>query len=409
MHSVQSKRKNNFLIEVQNTNYTPWNKRCFPIKLRLNDGISENFFGGNFGIIKHCKSLKNLEMAAYLNMNPFLDFVTLNEEIMMKSQPLFANLEKLSFENCLLTDYIKTGLIGCQKLKFLQIKNTLLEEDESEIIWYDSEEREEREGIMPFVNLHTSELFQSIGENTPNLEELHIHIKYMEDSSNFQRDILCLCNLKSLKVLEMHMYAQSASNFMTALAENNIQIEDLKLTDGKIDITGIQSMSKIKSIKKIQIVDFYTFDVEYLVPLAEGLPLLTAIDVTYPEYFGHDINAAVLKKVLLSGKKLSNLSIMHSNYSGFGLNDYQTILTIIQNREDKIGLKFFFGCLEMDIQETFKMETELNNGEKLEVSVYFYLKKLGLALKARIRGLSSNLYVHYVSIYMFNIVIKYEN
>lgn len=319
---------------------------------------------------KHCTSLKDLRV----KMSPFINYVQLDEKLMEKFQPLFAKLEKLTFENCLLMDHIKTGLIGCQQLKVLTIENKLLEESESELAMYDGDERDQRAELMPFANLHSSELFQSVGENTPNLEELQIHVKYMDDTSNFQRDVLSLCNLRSLKVLDMHIYGENASNLMKAFAENEIQIEDLKLKDGKIDIVGIESICKIKSLKKIAFYEFYGFDVEYLIPLAKDLPFLSSLDIEYPEfsgYYNNDRNITVLKKVLSHGKRLSNFSILNSNYE-FRMHDYETILTIIQNRKEKFGLKISIGCNISEWEERFEMKTELENGERLEVCVHFY-------------------------------------
>lgn len=57
-----------------------------------------------------------------------------------------------------------------------------------------------------------------MGESMQNLEELHIHVKYMKDSSNFQRDVVYLSNLSSLKELELHLYDQNVSNLIESMA-----------------------------------------------------------------------------------------------------------------------------------------------------------------------------------------------
>lgn len=327
------------------------------------------------GVSKHCKSLRNLEIAAMIEVKPFINYVQLNEELMKQSQPLFAQLEKLSFTNCLLMDHIKTGLNGCQQLKFLRIENTLLEESQSELTMYSDDEWEERNEIMPFANFHSSEFFRSIEENVPNLEELHIHVKYMEDSSNFQNDVLSLSNLSSLKVLDIHMYGQSASNLLKAIAENDIQIEEFKLKDVKMDTSGIQSICKIKSITKIEIADSYAFDNEYLVTLAEGLPQLNSLTINYPEYGGQHINTTILENVARLGKKLSKLCVLNSCYEGIDSDSdaeeaYEAILPTLRNRTEKIGLNI---CIAWDeVNDRFERETELDNGEQFKFCVHFY-------------------------------------
>lgn len=325
-------------------------------------------------ISKHCKSLKNLHIAPHCRMSPFIQFVQLDEGLLKECQPLFAHLDKLTFEDCLLVDHVKTGLIGCQQLKSLEIKNTLLAESEIEVNGYDRDERHERAQLMPFVILQTSELFQSIGENTPNLTELYIHVKYMDDQSNFQNDVLSLCNLRSLSVLDMHVYGESASNLMKAFAENDIPIEDLKLKDGKIDMRGIESICKIQSLRKIAFHEFYGFDVDYLIPLARDLPHLSSLDIEHPELGEqhNDENHMVLKKIISHGKRLSTISILNIFGTKFGMQDYETILTVVENRKEKCGLKICFGCIYMDEEDCFEMKTELENGEKFEVSVHFY-------------------------------------
>lgn len=317
------------------------------------------------GVSKHCKSIRNLELTARIRTSPYINYVELNEELMKKNQPLFAQLEKLSFENCLLMDHIKTGLIGCQQLKSLRIEN----------------KREEREEIMPFANFHSSELFRSIEENVPNLEELHIHVKYMEDSSNFQRDVLSLSNLLSLRVLDIHLYEQSASNLLEAMAENNIQVEDLELKDGKMEASGIQNICKIKSIKRIKIADFYVFDIEHLVTLAEGLPQLTALIIDYPEYGGQHIDTTILQRVARFGKKLSELCVLNSCYNGIESNAqaqeaFEAISTTIRNREEKIRLEIFISW--DTVNDRFEMETDMDNGERFKFCVLFYNAQMAL-------------------------------
>lgn len=187
---------------------------------------------------------------------------------------------------------------------------------------------------------------------------------------------ICIVQLTLLNVLDLHIYGQSASNLMEAIAESGIQLEDSTLKDVTIDISGIHSICKIESLKKIHFVDFYAFDLEYLVSLVQGFPLLSSLDVEYPDPdYGTGSNAmdnrSNLKNLILHGRKLSNLSILHSNCTEFGLHDYEEILTIIQNRQEKIGLKIIFGCND-DRYESFERQTELENGERFEVSVNFY-------------------------------------
>lgn len=325
-------------------------------------------------VSEHCSSLKALTIQALLPLSPFVNFVHLNEEIMRKFQSFFVNLEKLTFQNCLCTDHIKTALTNCRKLRYLKIVNNLLEEDHSEIVMYCDEEIQEREELMPFANLHSSELFQTIGEHAPNLEKLKIHVKYMDDSSNFQRDMLHLSSLRSLRVLELHCYKHSVAQLMESMATNQIQLEKIMLKDGDIDIDGIQHMCKLKSLVHVVICGFFGFNPKHLITLSAGLPLLTALHVMYPKYYSEHMDIAMLEKIIFHGKRLRKFSVLYCILNdGFGLRDYESILTIIQNRPEKIGFKMVLGVDGDESDEPFEMQTEFENGERLEVSTEIFI------------------------------------
>lgn len=320
-------------------------------------------------ISQRCNSLKTLIIAAAFPTGPFVHGVFLTEDLMTKFQPFFAKLEKLAFRNCLCVDQIKTGLIDCHKLKYFEIESKIVEEDDSELRFYSHDEWKSREEQIPFVNLHSSDLFRTIGANMPNLEALHIDVKYMKDSSDFQRDVVALSNLSSLKALELHFYNQTVSKLLESMSANLIQIEYLNLKCAKIDWAGIESICKIKSIKDIEIYEC-TFNSEHLVRLAEGLPLLNSIRIEYKYSFNRRLNIDTLRRIVAHANVLNEFSVIncHSD-TKFGLNEYESILMIIQNRKEKMGLKLYFKYHEYDFGETFEKETELENGEKFHAIV----------------------------------------
>lgn len=108
---------------------------------------------------------------------------------------------------------------------------------------------------------------------------------------------------------------------------------------------------------------------EYIRTLVKDLPLITSIHTTQRAYCDFLMNIDTLKKKIgLHGDKLTEL-VANNCYldTEFGLNEDQSILKIIQNRKEKIGLKICLNYERTELEEPFEKITELENGEQFQV------------------------------------------
>lgn len=271
-----------------------------------------------------------------------------------KLRSLFAKLEKLKMNNCGVRKDAKQLFANCKNLKSVCLDNCyfidscisqtfpLLEmasftTNFIDDLAFNNFVRSNPTLIkLSFVNnrMKSTDVIRLIAHNLCNLQEL----KFDEKAHNvmkFEQNILELIHLHSLKVLKLNFNSISVAPLMVALAENEIPIEHLSLDKGFINTEAIKSISQFKRLEIIELNEIQQFDDKLLVELAMGLPDIKEIHLTDIE---HGLSTIGLKRMLPFVEKLSLLKLKSISNITIDLDDYKTLLKIVQSRKCELQL-----------------------------------------------------------------------
>lgn len=301
-----------------------------------------------------------------------------------KLRPYFKNLEALSLTDCdglsqdmdfeTQTKLVQELMSICTKLKSLHlIVNTHLVftmTTECFNIYLSYNTTLTKLVINCGETLTSSDIIRLIAQNIPNLQSLDFDA-HINNTRNFQDDIQCLSNLNSLKELKLNFCRFTVAPLVKSLIEKNVPIECLKIYKGKIDSDGIENILKMKTLKTLAIDSSTDFTEVHLIRVAKELPQLKKLAFCNPTSFREkSVKASTLMELLTCAKKLSSLYILFVDLDHFEMSDYNEMLDIIQNREEKLG--FSIKIISEIYLEELNMKTRMKNGELFSIYTEWY-------------------------------------
>lgn len=272
----------------------------------------------------------------------------------------FSTLKKLAFYNCQLTSNVKGLLALCNELKALEFYKCSWSYEDICVSKYKNleelrlvkrtefDDRTFRKFItlnptllrLSFIELSdrdisVSKTLYSIAQKLPNLLELEF--QYCSYCNDFVKNLPHLAKLTSLKVLKIDLITITAKQLSDLLTANDTPIEHLKLNFDKIDKDAIESISKMKKLKILELCDTEFTDND-LMELAKGLGHQLE-KLRLSNSTAKNLTMIGLKKMLPFATKLSYFT-MNSETITIDLDDYRTMLDVVKKRAEKRSLLF---------------------------------------------------------------------
>lgn len=294
-------------------------------------------------IVQHCQTnLKELR----------LEFFHIEEDS-PDLGPLFSKLEKLELLHCKSHIRLDPSMANCSELKLLRLDYCDLDNDDECIArtFIKLEEAHFSNTILKaetiehfivsnptLIKLSFNQVFDVphalhlIGENLSNLQ----HFELMETNYelNFQTDVRSIGQLASLKVLKLNFNWLKAAPLLSALATNSTPIEHLKMERVWIDDVAVDSISKMKKMKILEVDGGRDLTNEHLIEFAKELPDLQELEL----YSAAELTMLGLKQIIKHGTKINLLKLKSNGDLAINIDDYNEILHIVLNRTGKSNL-----------------------------------------------------------------------
>lgn len=284
-----------------------------------------------------CINLKALSM----------QFLPIKDVISFQTAPLFSRLERLkinfySNKSIEMNKSIYNHIFKCTKLTHLNITYDKCYYSKLYLpleIWLPN-----LTSSRVFTNQRSkipmkSNLYELVAENFRNIEDLKMRIATQPDI-DFEENLLLVSELKYLRHLSLHFNDIDVEPLMNCVLENNIQLESLTISNGRISLDAFTIISQMKSIQTLKFKESKPLNLSTLVDILDQLPELRKLEISHGD---EDLKIMhLIKEIITYGKQLTKVTIVTistEEMERIDDQDYNEILEIVKERENP-KLKF---------------------------------------------------------------------
>lgn len=269
-------------------------------------------------------------------------------------------LENFCFKNCDLTvfsDHLE--VLKLNNVDFLQASGTKPDNYETLITFFHTANALKSLSMVNCTQL-PCRILKAIGQLT-HLEELEIELQMVAQKRHIQQNLVHWFALKELKTLMINGYGISFQPMLEGFIANNVQIEHLDLIHMH-DENLIDSLVKLKTIKSLKLHGLHHINDANMLKLAKELKALSKLNLIggVPD----EITQNGIVEMIRESNQLSCLEIDAQDFE-FGIEAYNYMLKIIQNRPNHIKLELIY---HSDGLQMFDPDGDLRQNNKwLEV------------------------------------------
>lgn len=301
-----------------------------------------------------------------------LSYFKITGKLLKKLHPLFANLNELSLTQCEFNVHMTGLLAQCQNMTVFSMercnipsKGQLLKQQFAQLQEVNLKDNDSPRDstFVEFFTLNPtitklslgdnffedpSTVVRAIGQHLRNLVELNLDSFELWVDSDYTKDVDYLGRLKCLKRLVVLLTHLPCTPLLRTLANGNVPIEHLSISDSKVDKSAIDQLVRLKHIKVLKLLDTDNFTDVHLINVAQELPLLQELCVGVDH---EDFTTIGVKKMLKFANNLTLLKLKSNHTLTIDVDDFKSMVKTLQNRTNKQKLRI-------------EMET---NGDKLNV------------------------------------------
>lgn len=246
--------------------------------------------------------------------------------------------------------------IKCKSLVSVEFNNVDIDEYDLES-FIASVPSIKRLSILKCCHINTS-IF-SLLKSLKNIKHFEFQLNQAsQPASVHQTDLLHLASLKKLKSLKLNCDYQTVKPLIDGFYVGKVAIEHLELAQGPLDMTTIQAICKLNSIKVLKFNDMYAFTDDLLAPISTKLQQIERLSVKTGEY----VSQQRITEFIYAVECLKCMKIDAPDFTISG-GTFDEILNVAKTRTNKLDITIF----GEPKREGLKVLDEWKNGPRLTI------------------------------------------